>query len=302
MAAVTSPARKLVPPPSLATLNPPVRGHRYFDAAGHWPFEPQAAVASSRNVWWMAEHALLAYANHDDVVSALALHGYEATVLHDSGSSGHAYLALAPDHAVLAFRGTEVLNPGDAPSKFIDVARDWLVDARFAQVLLTGGGRAHGGFHAALAALWPQLEPWLASVPRWWCTGHSLGGALAALAALRLQRAGHTVAGIITFGQPRCGDLDTAQALNALPMLRIVNACDLVPRLPPARLGFKHGGQRLHLDAGNLRGYGATLRAHLRELPRNLRHGLGALTPIELIDHAPLHYAIKCHNAALQIA
>ena len=42
-----------------------------------------------------------------------------------------------------------------------------------------------------------------------------------------------------------------------------------------------------------------TLRAHLREFPRTLRHGPGALTPIELIDHAPLHYAIKCHNAVV---
>jgi len=42
------------------------------------------------------------------------------------------------------------------------------------------------------------------------------------------------------------------------------------------------------------------LKRHLLRLPRNLRHGLGALTPIELIDHAPLYYAVKSYNHALQ--
>jgi triacylglycerol lipase len=299
---VTSPAPKVLPPPSLATLNPPIRDYRYFDAAAPWPFASERGIGSARNAWWMAEHALLAYAEPTVVLAALEAQGYRAQLLQDRASSGHAYVALARDHAVLAFRGTEVLNPGDAPSKFVDVARDWLVDARFAQVALAGGGRAHGGFVAALDALWPQIESCLDGAAQWWCTGHSLGGALAALAALRLDRAGRSLAGAITFGQPRCVDRDAAQALDRLPLRRVVNGCDLIPRLPPPRLGFKHGGERLHLDAERLRAYGATLRAHLRELPRNLRHGPGALTPLELIDHAPLHYAIKCHNAVLRMA
>lgn len=41
------------------------------------------------------------------------------------------------------------------------------------------------------------------------------------------------------------------------------------------------------------------LDAARERLPGNLRHGLGALTPIESIGHAPLHYAIKCFNSAL---
>ncbi|MCI1711828.1 MAG: lipase family protein [Chiayiivirga sp.] len=294
-----APHARSLPPPSLATLNPPIRGYRYFAAAAHWPFVSGQGIDSLRNTWWMAEHALLAYAEPGVVLAALEAHDYRVQVFQDPASSGHAYVAVTADHAVLAFRGTETVNPGDAPGKIIEVARDWRVDARFGQVPLAEVGLAHGGFVSALDALWPQIEPCLALAPRWWCTGHSLGGALAALAALRLHRAGHALAGAITFGQPRCGDRVLAQALDALPLRRVVNGCDLVPRLPPSRLGFKHGGQRLHLDAQRLRDYGATLRAHLREFPRTLRHGPGALTPIELIDHAPLHYAIKCHNAVV---
>lgn len=256
-----APHARSLPPPSLATLNPPIRGYRYFAAAAHWPFVSGQGIDSLRNTWWMAEHALLAYAEPGVVLAALEAHDYRVQVFQDPASSGHAYVAVTADHAVLAFRGTETVNPGDAPGKIIEVARDWRVDARFGQVPLAEVGLAHGGFVSALDALWPQIEPCLALAPRWWCTGHSLGGALAALAALRLHRAGHALAGAITFGQPRCGDRVLAQALDALPLRRVVNGCDLVPRLPPSRLGFKHGGQRLHLDAQRLRDYGATLRA-----------------------------------------
>jgi triacylglycerol lipase len=294
-----APSRRTLPPPSLATLNPPVRGYRYFEAAPHWRFDPAAGVDDARNRWWMAEHALLAYDDDTAIDAALAAHGYAVEHLRDRASSGYAFLALAPDHALLAFRGTEVFNPGDPLRKLADVVRDWQVDARCARVPLEHGGAAHGGFARALDALWPAIEPHLGRVRRWWCTGHSLGGALAQLAALRLRAQRAPVAGVVTFGQPRCGDRSCAQRSAELPLLRVVNACDLVPRLPPPTLGFEHAGALLHLDAEQLRDYGSTLRARLRRLPQDLQHGIGALTPLALIDHAPLHYAIKCHNAVL---
>ena len=296
---MSAPAPRVLPPPSLATLNPPIRGYRYFEAAATWPFEADGGVDSARNRWWLAEHALLSYDEPAIVDATLDALGYRVERLHDRASSGHAHVALAADHAVLAFRGTEVLNPGDAPLKLVDVARDWLVDARFPRVRETSGGEVHGGFASAVQALWPMIEPWLDPPRRWWITGHSLGGALAALAALRLQQRGQRVEGVVTFGQPRCGDRAYAQQLTTLPLRRVVNGCDLVPRLPPPALGFKHAGTLLHLQPERYRQYGATVRAALLDLPNTLRHGIGALTPVALIDHAPLHYAILCHNEAL---
>ena len=292
-------APRPLPPPTLATLYPPVRGFRYFECAAAWPFDAGAGPTSARNRWWMAEHALLAYDDDAVVDAVLASHGYRSHRLADRASSGHAHVALADDHAVLAFRGTEVVTPGDSLLKFADVARDWLIDARFPRVAIAGGGSVHGGFVAALDALWPALEPLLEAPRAWWCCGHSLGGALAALAAVRLQHSGHRVVGVVTFGQPLCGDRVFAQRLAALPVARVVNACDVVARLPPAKLGFEHAGELLHLDAAAFNAYGATVRAHLRSLPKALKHGIGALTPVELIDHAPLHYVIKSHNAVL---
>lgn len=287
--------KRPLPPPTLTALYPPVPGYRYFDAPDGSRFDPAATPGEARTAWWLAEHALLAYEHPARVREVLAPARIE-TIEHVASSS-FAYALIEPDHAILAFRGTEAMRPGDTWRKLGQVARDWLVDAQIARRPWPGGAQVHAGFAQALDALWPAIEALLPASTRWWCCGHSLGGALAALAALRVQAA-QRLAGVLTYGQPATGDERLASALDALPLLRIVNACDVVPELPPALLGYRHGGHLRHLDADRRQQYASTLRRHLQRLPANLRHGLGALTPIELIDHAPLHYAIKCYNAA----
>lgn len=288
-----------LPPPTLAALYPPIRGYRYFDAPEGWSFQPTAAIDHAQQAWWLAEHALLAYDRSNKVTATLSAAGYRPLIARDRASSSFAYAAIASDHGILAFRGTEALTPGDSWRKLAAVARDWWIDARVQRVACAHGGQVHAGFQHALDALWPQLQDVLAQAPRWWCCGHSLGGALAALAAARVRDAGASLAGAITFGQPRVGDAASAERLQQLPLLRVVNACDLVPELPPEALGYRHAGPLRHLDANRRENYGRSLRSYWSRLPGNLRHGIGALTPIELSDHAPLHYVVKCFNAAL---
>uniref|UniRef100_A0A1I7Y4M5 Lipase_3 domain-containing protein n=1 Tax=Steinernema glaseri TaxID=37863 RepID=A0A1I7Y4M5_9BILA len=66
-----------------------------------------------------------------------------------------------------------------------------------------------------------------------WVTGHSLGGALASLTALKLV----TGEGIqlVTFGEPRIGDYHFAYTLRSfLPnMFRVVHGSDPIPHGPP---------------------------------------------------------------------
>jgi hypothetical protein len=71
-----------------------------------------------------------------------------------------------------------------------------------------------------------------------WVTGHSLGGAMASLAAATVVKTGMLPASkvyLYTFGQPRTGDKVFAQAHDALGMTqyRVTHHRDLVAHVPP---------------------------------------------------------------------
>ena len=88
--------------------------------------------------------------------------------------------------------------------------------------------------------LWPRLEALLAAHPdfRFAVTGHSLGGAMAMLAALDLVHSGVVDAqslSLYTFGQPRTGNHAFAAMVDEmLPanVWRVVAASDPVPHVP----------------------------------------------------------------------
>jgi len=62
-----------------------------------------------------------------------------------------------------------------------------------------------------------------------WITGHSLGGALAALSFARIPEA----TGLYLYGTPRVGDKDFLNHFEGRPVWRIENARDPVPMVPP---------------------------------------------------------------------
>lgn len=70
-------------------------------------------------------------------------------------------------------------------------------------------------------------------------TGHSLGGAMATLAAASFGKADDP---LITFGSPRVGDPVFATELKrkGLKIDRYVLCCDIIARLPPKRLPTNH--------------------------------------------------------------
>jgi hypothetical protein len=77
-------------------------------------------------------------------------------------------------------------------------------------------------------------------------TGHSLGGALAILAAYRGVEVGVFPASrllVTTFGSPRVGNAAFAKCFNKIEFLdvkRVVSPFDAVPDLPPRLAGFRH--------------------------------------------------------------
>lgn len=289
-------AFKRLPARSLETLYPPIPGHRWFDGHEDLGFDASAGTGASGNRWWLCEHALLAYSEAPEVTAVLAPLYAQTHTLHDRAGSGFAYLAQAHDHAVLALRGTEVFKPGDPWRKLRAVVADWVSDAAIARAPWQGEGRAHRGFAAALAALWPGIEAAVQALPPGlplYCCGHSLGGALAALCLLRL----HASVGadrslhLLTLGQPAIGDAGCVAALTGHDYARLVHGRDLIARLPPAWMGYRQAGTAIPLDP--------PAHAAPDAGERRVWSGwLAALTPDWLADHAPLHYSIAAWNAA----
>ncbi|MFT3805517.1 lipase family protein [Arenimonas sp.] len=288
-----------LPAATLDNINPPVRGYRYFDHAES-TLETGRGIESARNRWLLSEYALLAYDDAQRIGETLRDRSSRLHFLRGAGHKGFAYVADLDGHdAVLAFRGTQVFKPGDSLSKFGEVASDYWTDGRFAKRAAHGGGWMHGGFADSADELIDALldTDLLASPRRWWIAGHSLGGALALLAASRLrEEAEQRIAAVLSFGQPKVGDATFVSRLEELPVYRIVHGCDVVPTLPPAAFGFAHTSREHVIDAARRADYPRAVFNHIADYAQRWRQGLGALTPLALLDHAPIYYATHCYN------
>ena len=128
------------------------------------------------------------------------------------------------DYAFLGFRGTEATSIKDIKS-----------DTRATTEDCEAGGKIHSGFNEAFQQTALDIQTSLnqdefRNKPLF-ITGHSLGGALATIAAKRLMHHGG-IAACYTFGSPRVGDDDWAANIKT-PIYRLVNAADPVTMLPP---------------------------------------------------------------------
>jgi triacylglycerol lipase len=92
----------------------------------------------------------------------------------------------------------------------------------------------HAGFDAAARAVHNDLKPQLKPGYRTYMTGHSLGGAVAALLAIYLLEDGVQVERVVTFGEPRFTTAAGAKRLGFLPLTRVVDENDIVPLVPPS--------------------------------------------------------------------
>jgi hypothetical protein len=155
-----------------------------------------------------------------------------------------AFLADIDEGLVLSIRGTLPPNSPDHAQTVLD----WLSDAD--AVFVPGGdlpGQLHQGFRDTLNVLWPFLQaPLLARATAAsrttpiYVTGHSKGGAVAFLAAMRCRSA-LDAAGlanpvfVCTFAAARPADQDFADAFDrAIPhAVRYEYAEDIVPHVPP---------------------------------------------------------------------
>lgn len=82
-------------------------------------------------------------------------------------------------------------------------------------------------------------------------TGHSLGGAVATLAAAVFRKQGLELT-LYTFGSPRVGNEALAKYISASGTnFRVTHLNDPVPRLPPLTLGYRHIEPEYHIFSGD---------------------------------------------------
>uniref|UniRef100_A0A832M516 DUF2974 domain-containing protein n=1 Tax=Oscillatoriales cyanobacterium SpSt-402 TaxID=2282168 RepID=A0A832M516_9CYAN len=154
--------------------------------------------------------------------------------------------ALASEsNNIIVFRGTS--NP-----------KEWIANFQARQSNYIQSGIARGKVHTGFLRLYDQLADQVRRVanqlnPALPCfiTGHSLGGALATLAAADLAQNNRTLkrqVQLYSYGAPRVGDLSFAKFFSAIApnSYRVLNLADIVPMVPPSNLRgeeYSHIGQ-----------------------------------------------------------
>jgi triacylglycerol lipase len=275
------------------------QSYEHFADAAANPFEAKATTVSRVNAWWMAEAALATYWEPDAASAIYDSAGLKSQYV--KGGSTDCYVTWSETFVIVAFRGTE-------PDEWQDVLTD-------ANLVLKPWktGKVHIGFKLALDAVWPSLLPLLqdlsASRSVWFC-GHSLGAALATLAADLFPG----TQGVCTFGSPRIGDRAFAQAFNAKlsgRTLRFVNNHDVVTHVPlpalPGLPGYKHVDLPRQIASDGTISSGEPEIAHffaqligstapLLENINGLEKGTLKHPPNFLLDHMPKAYAIWTWN------
>ena len=138
--------------------------------------------------------------------------------------------------------------------------KNWLEDLNYIEKTFslqkgreTSSVELHCGFYQATKAVFQTIEEHLKKGYQTRITGHSLGGAIAAILTLLMYDKGYIVDRCITFGQPRITNHRGAEQLSYLPLLRIINQDDIVPTVPISTLlnwfkgGYAHFGAEIEL-------------------------------------------------------
>jgi hypothetical protein len=204
----------------------------------------------------------------------------------DPGSGTQAWSAALPDgRLLLAFRGTEPDDIADLGADLHATQCDW---AR--------GGRVHAGFANAFLSVNGRIAQELGDAlapARLVITGHSLGAALATLAASWWKGAL-----AVTFGSPRVGNPAFVQTIAPDRSRRYVDCCDIVTRVPSDLAGlYEHTAVAIPVDsAGILRpGWDDAASQADRRQARTAyvaQHAWvsGNVMVRDLADHAPINY------------
>jgi len=156
-------------------------------------------------------------------------------------NSAQAALVEHSDYLCMVFRGTNEIE-------------DWLdnLNAFGTKELF---GEFHRGFWFSLEDVWAPINDRCRELQKIkprpvFITGHSLGGAMATIAASKFIHEDKPFTSVYTFGQPRALTRDTALIFNVeckSRYFRFHNNNDMVTRVPARVMGYSHIGTYLYI-------------------------------------------------------
>lgn len=180
------------------------------------------------------EEKILASIQKDDP-KFLKITGYD-------NNSAQGMFVEHEDYLCMVFRGT-------------DEALDWLDNINALPVNEIFGD-FHRGFWNSTEDVWGEMYGkyiWVNKKNRrpLFLTGHSLGGAMATVAASKLIHRDLPFTSVYTFGQPRAMNRDTARIFNSEAkkrFYRFQNNNDIVSRVPARVMGYSHVGNCIYIS------------------------------------------------------
>lgn len=218
------------------------------------PFDSDTTRYRPINAFWLAHLSKLAYPRLDDGPPDLNTIEKKLSELDPKFSevkgfdtkSSQAVVIKHENYVVASFRGTDEIG-------------DWLDNLN---VVAEPGplGNVHRGFNGALMDIWPAMKSTIRHFKRTpdgspdrplWLTGHSLGGALATLAAASLVESDEPFYGLYTYGCPRVGDRTFARFFNVEAKqrtFRFQNNSDIITRVPSRVMGYSHIGSFVYIN------------------------------------------------------
>ncbi len=209
------------------------------------PSTPPAPIDFAEALQY-ASRAALVYES-DDVIAQRGEPGHRFAISPISPLGAKTFVETDEARRIqwVVVRGTANLN-----NIKMDIDYNKVVDERL-QVPL------HKGFADTALFAYRFAKPLLRPGYEIRVTGHSLGGAAAAIVLMLLKEDGAVLGRAMTFGQPKVTNREGVRKYRSLPLLRFVNDKDPVPLMPPLEIfafldegSFRHFGPEVVLEDG----------------------------------------------------
>ena len=236
----------------ISSLFPPSMDYVFFDNGKRNQLEYRGKGFNLLNSWWMADASFLAYNHPGFARLAWNVAGYKNFISFKGKNVASCFIAYNKKTVIVSFRGTEINSTRMFPAVIADLNLSLVPEGK--------RGKVHHGFQKVLDEIWwgeEMLESCLYQIRsknqgiRFFFTGHSLGGAMALIAASRFRYADF----VYTFGCPRTGNRKFSDSIKA-EVYRIVNNYDAVTMLPPKKIikhlvneEYHHTGELKYLDS-----------------------------------------------------